>query len=177
MGTNNNNNNNNNGHPARWARGVMPHVKKFMNTMSSHLHQNIHAAHQGRHGNTGRRARHACKHAMQAMNVNNNTNAANSVPVPLSEDDDLDQEILTSVMKQSVNDDNAQLDKEDNEYDTNDTNGSNGSNGQPSTKLKARFVCDITIPDGTTVTQGQCIEKTWRVRNDGLTVWPTNTQL
>jgi hypothetical protein len=35
-------------------------------------------------------------------------------------------------------------------------------------KLMARFVKDITIPDGTRVYPGTSIIKTWRIRNDGM---------
>ena len=36
----------------------------------------------------------------------------------------------------------------------------------------ARFVRDVTFPDGTTVLPSAVILKTWRIRNDGNQVWP-----
>ena len=41
-----------------------------------------------------------------------------------------------------------------------------------SKKPKARFVHDVTFPDGTTVPPGTVYLKIWKVRNDGTTSWP-----
>jgi len=42
----------------------------------------------------------------------------------------------------------------------------------PMTKPAARFVKDITFPDGTSVTQGTVFRKIWQIRNDGDCEWP-----
>lgn len=39
----------------------------------------------------------------------------------------------------------------------------------------ARFVRDVSFPDGTPVLQGSIIQKTWKVRNDGNIDWPATT--
>ncbi len=36
---------------------------------------------------------------------------------------------------------------------------------------KARYVADVTIPDGTTMQAGATFMKTWRIRNDGTSTW------
>jgi hypothetical protein len=41
----------------------------------------------------------------------------------------------------------------------------------------ARFVKDVTFPDGTTVQPGSVFLKTWRIRNDGTQRWPDNVVL
>ncbi len=41
--------------------------------------------------------------------------------------------------------------------------------------LNARFVTDVTIPDYTTLNQGQAFVKTWRMENVGTCAWPANT--
>lgn len=38
----------------------------------------------------------------------------------------------------------------------------------------ASFVADLTIPDGSYVAPGTSFTKTWRLRNNGTTVWTTN---
>lgn len=38
---------------------------------------------------------------------------------------------------------------------------------------EARFVADVTIPDGSVVRPGQKFTKTWRLRNSGNTTWET----
>lgn len=45
------------------------------------------------------------------------------------------------------------------------------------TKPKARFVRDVTFPDGTTVFPGAVLRKTWRIRNDGNEAWPEGVAL
>jgi hypothetical protein len=42
---------------------------------------------------------------------------------------------------------------------------------------KARFVRDVTIPDGTVMEPGQSFTKTWRVENNGVVPWGEGTQL
>ena len=46
-----------------------------------------------------------------------------------------------------------------------------------SMKPKAKFVSDVTLPDGTLVYPNTTVTKTWRVINDGNVNWPTNTVL
>lgn len=41
----------------------------------------------------------------------------------------------------------------------------------------ARFVADVTIPDGTAMQPGQSFTKTWRVENNGAVPWGEGTQL
>ena len=41
----------------------------------------------------------------------------------------------------------------------------------------ARFVADVTIPDGTVMSAGQSFKKTWRVENSGIVPWGEGTQL
>jgi hypothetical protein len=41
----------------------------------------------------------------------------------------------------------------------------------------ARFVADVTIPDGTVMSPGQTFVKTWRVENSGIVPWGEGTQL
>lgn len=42
---------------------------------------------------------------------------------------------------------------------------------------KSTFITDITIPDGTIISPGQSLVKTWRVRNTGTTTWDSGYQL
>jgi len=51
------------------------------------------------------------------------------------------------------------------------------SAAKASPQLKARFVRDITIPDGTRVEPNAEFVKTWRVRNDGDENWPAGCTL
>ena len=44
-------------------------------------------------------------------------------------------------------------------------------------KPMARFVRDVTVPDGTTVQPNQVFAKTWLVRNDGSSRWPAGCVL
>lgn len=43
--------------------------------------------------------------------------------------------------------------------------------------LSARFVADVSLPDGTIVTAGNSFTKTWRLRNDGALPWPETVGL
>jgi len=43
--------------------------------------------------------------------------------------------------------------------------------------LGARFVTDVTIPDYTSLDQGEAFVKTWRMENIGTCAWPANTVL
>ena len=47
----------------------------------------------------------------------------------------------------------------------------------PLSKPMARFVRDVTFPDGTSVQPGSVFLKTWRIRNDGPHSWPDNVVL
>jgi hypothetical protein len=48
----------------------------------------------------------------------------------------------------------------------------------PVTKLsEARYVADMTIPDGTVIQPGDTFVKTWRIRNSGETTWGTGYTL
>ncbi len=42
---------------------------------------------------------------------------------------------------------------------------------------KAKFIDDVTIPDGTEFTAGETFTKTWRVRNDGDCTWTADYAL
>ncbi|CAM6092724.1 unnamed protein product [Calypogeia fissa] len=44
-------------------------------------------------------------------------------------------------------------------------------------KHYARFVCDVTVFDGTEVAPGTQFVKIWRLRNSGTAPWPVNTSL
>jgi murein DD-endopeptidase MepM/ murein hydrolase activator NlpD len=48
---------------------------------------------------------------------------------------------------------------------------------QVSGKSVARFVSDVTLPDGARVTAGQKLRKTWRIHNDGETTWGVGYEL
>jgi next-to-BRCA1 protein 1 len=41
--------------------------------------------------------------------------------------------------------------------------------------LDARFVSDITIPDGYVVRPGESFQKIWEIRNEGEVAWPEGT--
>ncbi len=43
--------------------------------------------------------------------------------------------------------------------------------------LNAKFVKDVTIPDGTTFSPGATFVKVWRMRNSGTCTWETGTEL
>ncbi|MBI5933810.1 MAG: peptidoglycan DD-metalloendopeptidase family protein [Chloroflexi bacterium] len=51
--------------------------------------------------------------------------------------------------------------------------------GSPPTTTtdKATFISDITLPDGTVVSPGQALTKTWRVKNTGTSTWGSGYQL
>lgn len=40
-----------------------------------------------------------------------------------------------------------------------------------------RFVSDVSVPDGTVLTPGELVTKTWRFRNDAQVAWPAGTRL
>jgi len=44
-------------------------------------------------------------------------------------------------------------------------------------KPMARFVGDVTFPDGSSVEPGSVLRKTWKVRNDGEAAWPEGSAL
>lgn len=43
--------------------------------------------------------------------------------------------------------------------------------------LDARFVCDVSIFDGTELAPGTHFTKIWRLRNSGTAPWPSQTKL
>jgi next-to-BRCA1 protein 1 len=49
--------------------------------------------------------------------------------------------------------------------------------GQVPNRHLARFVCDVSIDDGTHVLPDQSFVKIWRLRNEGATAWPESTRL
>jgi hypothetical protein len=48
---------------------------------------------------------------------------------------------------------------------------------QAPTRYLGRFVADVTIEDGSTMTPQQQFVKIWRLRNEGTVAWPENTRL
>jgi len=52
-----------------------------------------------------------------------------------------------------------------------------GCQQQTQTHYLARFVSDVTIPDGTEMHADQPFNKIWRLRNEGVASWPAGTQL
>mmetsp|Transcript_11565 Transcript_11565/g.20535 ORF Transcript_11565/g.20535 Transcript_11565/m.20535 type:complete len:843 (-) Transcript_11565:137-2665(-) len=48
---------------------------------------------------------------------------------------------------------------------------------QQVSRPRAKFVADISLPDGSVVEPNACIIKTWRVCNSGTTVWPQDVRL
>jgi len=61
-------------------------------------------------------------------------------------------------------------------YPNNSNNGCPYRRYNPPSFL-ARFVSDVTIPDGTIVSPGVQFTKIWRMRNEGNSSWPDNTRL
>jgi len=54
----------------------------------------------------------------------------------------------------------------------------NSSSGQLNTHCyDAKFVCDISHPDGTILLPNQHFVKKWKVKNTGLAKWPVGTRL
>ncbi len=47
----------------------------------------------------------------------------------------------------------------------------------PSSCDKARFIADVTIPDGKVIAAGTSFDKTWRLQNVGSCTWTTNYKL
>lgn len=47
----------------------------------------------------------------------------------------------------------------------------------PAPAPSARFIRDVTVPDGTIFLPGQAFTKVWRLGNDGRTAWPAGTTL
>jgi len=56
-------------------------------------------------------------------------------------------------------------------------NNNNKKPPQGNTQYLARFVTDVTIPDGTEITANKKFIKVWKMRNEGLTDWPPFTKL
>lgn len=58
--------------------------------------------------------------------------------------------------------------------------GTSANNNNPANfpgKFLARFVADVTMPDGTPVTPNQSFFKIWKLRNEGASAWPLGTML
>jgi len=54
---------------------------------------------------------------------------------------------------------------------------SNQGGGGATAKPMARFIKDVSLPDGSTVFPGSIVTKTWRMRNDGAVQWPEGVTL
>jgi hypothetical protein len=50
---------------------------------------------------------------------------------------------------------------------------SGSGTGTTNTQDAASFVADVSIPDGANITPGANFEKTWRIKNSGVTTWST----
>jgi next-to-BRCA1 protein 1 len=48
---------------------------------------------------------------------------------------------------------------------------------KPPAQPQAKFVCDVTLADGSMVRPGEHLDKTWRIRNCGEEPWPAGTKL
>lgn len=81
------------------------------------------------------------------------------VPPPPPRENEVEDDIVRDVMKDSVIDANAI------------------SSAPGSDKPMCRFVKDLTFPDSSEVSPGQTFEKVWLVRNDGEVSWPPSTEL
>lgn len=55
--------------------------------------------------------------------------------------------------------------------------GPSTNNNNKSSILKMKFVCDVSIVDGTNMYTNQRFVKIWRVVNDGIIAWPEGTKL
>jgi len=56
--------------------------------------------------------------------------------------------------------------------------GRNGSwNAANNSRYLARFVSDVSVPDGSVSQPAETFIKIWRMRNEGTTAWPDNTRL
>eukprot|EP01087_Luapelamoeba_hula_P002758 TRINITY_DN124_c0_g1_i2.p1 TRINITY_DN124_c0_g1~~TRINITY_DN124_c0_g1_i2.p1 ORF type:complete len:519 (+),score=83.74 TRINITY_DN124_c0_g1_i2:196-1752(+) len=53
----------------------------------------------------------------------------------------------------------------------------NNNSTDDSETLSARFVADVTIPDGSSIVGGTQFDKVWRMVNDGANAWPAATVL
>ena len=111
------------------------------------------------------------------------------------EDSRLEDELLDMCIKQSLQEKEGQADTTtvQSEPDTESTNEEkSGEKSEKKTlstafvhseppalppKLMARFVRDVTMPDGSEVAPYSTFFKTWRVRNDGKSDWPEGCHL
>lgn len=110
----------------------------------------------------------------------------------------LEQQLLDEAMRQSLNDDaavpeaapvqraaptqsalasagDASLDKSS--YFQPFVPHASGYTHQGAAKPMARFIKDVSLPDGSTVFPGSEVTKTWRIRNDGQVAWPEGVVL
>jgi hypothetical protein len=74
-------------------------------------------------------------------------------------DEEIEQEILIDMMKTSVKDEDSKVTE------------------VSLKKPMLRYVSDISLPDGTVVTPGDWVVKSWKVRNDGNQIWPSGTKI
>jgi len=99
-----------------------------------------------------------------AKNVLDNV-LAPSQPPTKNDDLDAEQALIAEAIRVSLEDDTELQNKSFVAPEPEN----NSQQGKPC----ARFVRDVTFPDGTTVLPGSVILKTWRIRNDGNQVWPS----
>jgi hypothetical protein len=57
------------------------------------------------------------------------------------------------------------------------SNNSTSSSSTAKPQLKAKFICDVSIADGTNLQAGEAFVKIWRVMNDGSITWPDGCKL
>jgi len=55
--------------------------------------------------------------------------------------------------------------------------GPSNTSSQSPARYLGRFVADITVEDGTSMTPQQQFVKIWKMRNEGTLAWPENTRL
>lgn len=111
-----------------------------------------------------------------------------------SDEAHLEQQLLDEAMRQSLSDDatvsqatpqqrsapvsagaDASLYKSS--YFQSFVSNAAGYSNQGAAKPMARFVKDVSLPDGSTVFPGSTVTKTWRMRNDGQSTWPEGVTL
>ena len=102
-----------------------------------------------------------------------------------SVDDNIDQQMLEEAVRQSL-EETGKSDAAPDNSTADATVSTTAAAAAPApavaipsvpTKPMARFVRDVTFPDGTSVQPGSVFLKTWRVRNDGAGAWPEGVVL
>lgn len=95
----------------------------------------------------------------------------------------VDQQLLDEAMRQSLEEITLESGAQNSEPSPETSSASTivavggGMSVNTKTKPKARFVRDVTFPDGTSVFPGAVLRKTWRIRNDGNEAWPEGVTL